>query len=76
MVCFVVQRLIVRVDQSAEAGAQEDAQEGECGGDGGPATEFAEDDGDAAELHVENAVTKTVRLVRRVYKVIIIMVRI
>ena len=54
----VVEELVIGVDYAAEDGAEEDGEEGESGGHGGPVSQLAEDDGDAAELHVQDAVAE------------------
>jgi hypothetical protein len=59
MVCFIVQRLVVRVSGSAEDSADQDGEEGQRSNELGPAPNLAEDDGDAAELHVQDAVAET-----------------
>lgn len=58
MVDFVVEELVVGVYAAADGGADEDTQEGQRGGYSGPAAEFSEDDGDPAELHVQDAVAE------------------
>ena len=59
VVNLVVQDLVVDVDAQAKDGTDEDAQEGQGGCDGFPAADLAKDDGDGAELHVQNAVAET-----------------
>jgi hypothetical protein len=59
MVDFVVEKLIVCVYSAANGGAEEDCKKRKGRRDGGPVSVLIKDDGDAAELHVENTIAET-----------------
>ncbi|KAG8413361.1 hypothetical protein J3458_012930 [Metarhizium acridum] len=54
----VVQGLVVDVEGAAEHGADQDAQEGQRRDQRPPPAQLAEDDGDGAQLHVQDAVAE------------------
>lgn len=58
MVGLVVDDLVVGVYRAAEDGTDEDGEEGQRRGHSEPAAQVAEDDGDAAELHVQDSVAE------------------
>jgi hypothetical protein len=59
MVDFVVEKLIVCVYSAANGSAEEDCKKRKSRGDGGPVSVFSKDDGDAAELHIEDTIAET-----------------
>ena len=58
MVVGVVRGLVVDVDGAADDDADEDGQEGQRRHKGPPAAQLAKDDGDGAQLHVQDAVAE------------------
>ncbi len=58
VVGLVVEGLVEHVGGGAEQGAEEDAEERQGGDEIAPAADLAKDEGDAAELHVEDAVAE------------------
>jgi hypothetical protein len=59
MVDFVVKKLIICVYSAANGSAEEDCKKRKGRGDGGPVPVLSKDDGDAAELHVEDTIAET-----------------
>lgn len=59
VIILIVNRLIVNIESASDDCSEKDGKEGQSGHERFPASKFTKDDGDRAELHIQDAVAET-----------------